>query len=370
MPRPSFAAVTLTAGCLVVSLGVAAPPTPDRLSLVAVDREPKEGREKPTPQKLVALEKAVADAPGDRNKRFDLVRALMAKPDLPGALTAAKAWREKDAYNLVVVRLVGDIYAELGQPLEARRAWSAIVELLPKDAEAHRALATVFKQAGDLSAAHQELTAATKIAPDDVRLRFELADAAHRLGKDADAERLFSEIVASAKAPEAVRYPAKQRLAQLWSAARRGALQKSDAKAAAALQKKIDDLGLAGGSINDLKVFLSWDSDRTDVDLWVETPGGEKVFYENKVAKTGEALFDDVTTGYGPESFTAKKARAGTYTIKVNYFGTTRTTFTEARGEVIVVLHEGTAEETRQALPYRLFVPKQTVTVAKVQVKP
>ena len=38
------------------------------------------------------------------------------------------------------------------------------------------------------------------------------------------------------------------------------------------------------------------------------------------------------------------------------------------RGEVVVILDEGKATESRQVLPYRLFAVGQTVTVAKVHV--
>ncbi len=355
-----FGAVGLTAAH-------AAPPK-DRLTLTAVDKAPKEGREKPTDAKLAELRKGVADAPDDRAKRFELVRALMAKGALAEALKEAQAWRAKDAYNLVVVRLIGDIYTELGEKDKARRAYSAVVELVPKDAEAQRALATVLKQGGDLEGAHARLLAATKISPDDVRIAFELADVAHRLGRIDEATKRFEGIVASDKAPEAVRYPAKQRLAQIYAASRRTALEKKDSTEAKRLSDAIDKLGIKGGTQNDIKVYLSWDTDRTDVDLWVEVPGGEKVFYERKEAKTGEALFDDVTSGYGPESFTAHAARPGTYQVKVNYYGTSRSVFTEARGEVVVILHEGTAQEQRHVLPYQLFAAKQTVTVAKIEV--
>jgi uncharacterized protein YfaP (DUF2135 family) len=105
------------------------------------------------------------------------------------------------------------------------------------------------------------------------------------------------------------------------------------------------------------------------VDLWVRTPSGELVNYAHKAGSSGEALFGDVTSGYGPESFTAKRARAGRYTVEVNYFGTQRQSFAEARGEVVVVLGEGTASEEKLVLPYRLFKPKQTVTVATIDVK-
>jgi tetratricopeptide (TPR) repeat protein len=341
-----------------------------RLELTPLDKEPRDGRAKPTPEHIAELRKAVDDAPKDRTKRFELVRALMAASDLQGALTEAKAWREKDAYNLVVVRLLGDIYTELGEKEQARRTYSAIVELLPNDLESQRALATVLKQGGDLQGAYDRLTAAMKIKPDDVRMAFELADVAQRLGHGDEALQGFEKIVSTTSTPEAVRYPAKQRLAQAYAQKRREALARHDAPAAAGLQKKIEELSIHGGGVNDIKVYLTWDTDRTDVDLWVDNPAGEKVFYSHRQGSHGDALFDDVTTGYGPESYTAKDAQPGTYTIRVNYFSSRRTAFNEARGEVVVILHEGTADEVRHVLPYRLFQDKQTVTVAKVEVKP
>jgi uncharacterized protein YfaP (DUF2135 family) len=75
-----------------------------------------------------------------------------------------------------------------------------------------------------------------------------------------------------------------------------------------------------------------------------------------------------VTTGYGPESFTAANAAKGEYVVQVNYFGRGRSNFSEARGEVVVVLDEGKATETKHVLPYRLFDEKQTVTVARISV--
>ncbi len=344
----------------------AAPPRP--LRIVPMDTEPPEGRARPSDAEIEHLKKDVADAPEDRARRFALVRGLEAAGKLDDAVEAARAWRAHDAYNLVVVRLLGDLYTEQGKKTEARRAYSAIVELSPKDAESQRALATVLKQSGDLDGAADRLESALRIHPDDVRLAFELADVEHRLGREADAEKRFASIVEKSDAPAAVTYPAKQRLGQIYAGEARAAEGRGAKSEAASLEKKIDGLALHGGTSNDLKAYLSWDTDRTDIDLWVETPSKEKVFYGHKNGKGGEALFDDVTTGYGPESFTAARAAPGTYLVKVNYYGTSRQTFTEARGEVIVIVHEGTAAEQRVVLPYRLFQRGQTVTVARVEV--
>src|SRR5262249_21888387 len=159
------------------------------------------------------------------------------------------------------------------------------------------------------------------------RMAFELADVAQRLGKGEEALDRFEKIVATGSTPEAVRYPAKQRLAQAYAQKRREALARHDDRAAAELEKKIEALANHGGVVNDVKVYLTWDTDRSDVDLWVDNPAGEKVFYSHKNGSHGDALFDDVTTGYGPESYTAKDAQPGVYTIRVNYFSSRRRAF-------------------------------------------
>jgi hypothetical protein len=339
------------------------------LTLEPVDREPRQGRQAPSPEQLKALYAAVADKPDLRSARFDLVLGLIKAGEPQTALQEARKWRTHDAYNLVVVRLLGDIYSELGRHAEARRTYSAVVELLPDDAQAQRALAMVLKQSGQLSPAYQRLDAALRIRPDDVRTAFELADTAQRLGRHAEAIERFRTIVAQSNTPAKIRYPAKQRLAQLYAAKRIGALARSDSSEAEACERLIAELGVKGGAVNDIKVYLTWDTDRTDVDLWVINPRGERIYYRHKKGKLGGALYDDVTDGYGPESFTASKATPGTYVIKVHYYSGNRGAFSEARGEVVVILREGTPQEQRHVLPYRLFTPKQAVTVARVTVR-
>ncbi len=358
---------------LALALCVAAPETARsagrKLLLTAVDSEPDGGRARPSDGDLAALRAAVEASPEDRQARFALVRGLIHANQLDDALEAARAWRNEDAYNLVVVRMMGDIYSEKGDRARALRTYSAVVELLPKDASAQRALASVLKQSGDLEAARERLAAASALRPEDMRLQFELADASHRLGQTDEARTLLSEIATNEAAPESIRYPAKQRLGQLLSEQRRAATAAGETERARALAADIDALNIKGGVENDIKIYLTWDTDGSDVDLWVTNPAGEKVFYSHREGKFGDALYDDVTSGYGPESFTAPGAQPGTYEVQVNYYRAAGGNFAEARGEVVVILNEGSDRETKQVLPYRLFQSGQTVTVARIEVK-
>lgn len=338
------------------------------LSVRGIDSEPK-NRKRPSELELSALREEVGKNPKLRKPRLELVRALMASGDLKAAHTEAEAWREHDAYNLVVVRLLGDIENELGEKTRARRAYSAIIELLPRDVEARRALSTVLKQAGDMEGARTQLLAALGMEKSDPRIVFELGDVEQRLGTEESARARFESTRDAADATEALRYPARQRLAQIHGRALREALARGDQAEAQRLAEAIRALEIRGGSENDIKVYLSWDSDRTDVDLWVTTPAGDKVFYGNRNGSGGEALFDDVTTGYGPESFTAPRAQSGEYVVQVNYFGSGGGALKDARGEVMIVLNEGRATEVRKVFPYRVFEPNDVVTVARIHVE-
>ncbi len=357
----------LVLGALTAGDAAVPPVASGRLTMRAVDTAPPRTSEIDEAELKARRDKVDAE-PRNRDARLDLVQALIDAGRTHEALEAAKQWRKVDAYNLVVVRMIGDILTELGRDEDALRVYSAVPELLPEDPEAQRALATVLKQQGDLGAAAARLKVATTLRPADARTRFELADVSLRLGETTDAQTLLQAIVDDDEVPQALRYPAKQRLAQVFAGQRRAARAEGDDAKVTELGTKIDALEVKGGVDNDIKVYLSWDTDRTDVDLWVTNPAGEKVFYSHRNGRFGGELFDDVTTGYGPESFTAHRAHAGTYEVAVNYFGTSRDSFKEARGEVIIVLNEGRDDEVQHTFPYRLYRPKETVTVAKIEV--
>ena len=55
----------------------------------------------------------------------------------------------------------------------------------------------------------------------------------------------------------------------------------------------------------DVRIVLGWDTDGTDMDLWVTEPSGELSDYNNKATKSGGVHSDDLVVGYGPEEYIA-----------------------------------------------------------------
>ncbi len=99
----------------------------------------------------------------------------------------------------------------------------------------------------------------------------------------------------------------------------------------------------------DIKVLLTWDT-RTDIDLWVIDPQGNKCYYGARSTPLGGNLDTDVTTGYGPETFTMAKALPGTYSVQVQYYNSGNNPVT--RVKVYVILYEGTSRENKQSYDF------------------
>jgi hypothetical protein len=71
----------------------------------------------------------------------------------------------------------------------------------------------------------------------------------------------------------------------------------------------------------DMQATLRWDTDDTDIDLWVIEPDGTEVWWFNQDGTTAELDVDD-TDGFGPENVFvgAGEAANGTYQVLVNYY--------------------------------------------------
>jgi hypothetical protein len=78
---------------------------------------------------------------------------------------------------------------------------------------------------------------------------------------------------------------------------------------------------LAGPGPIDYQLTLHWNSDSTDIDLWVVEPNGERCSYRRMRTQLGGELHWDITDGLGPELYHARKAARGSYQVAVHYFG-------------------------------------------------
>jgi tetratricopeptide (TPR) repeat protein len=119
----------------------------------------------------------------------------------------------------------------------------------------------------------------------------------------------------------------------------------------------------------DVRVVLTWDTDQTDMDLWVVEPSGEKCFYSHATTTIGGRISKDFTGGYGPEEYTVRRALAGEYQIKANFYGSRAQQITgPTTVQAVVITDYGRPNEQRRALTIRLTSARDVVDIGAVSV--
>ncbi|HSP14269.1 MAG TPA: VIT domain-containing protein [Thermoanaerobaculia bacterium] len=78
----------------------------------------------------------------------------------------------------------------------------------------------------------------------------------------------------------------------------------------------------------ELQIEVMWDADYTDVDLHVVEPGGEEVSYQHPRSAQGGSLHADVTSGFGPETYTIARMASGSYQIVIEDYAADTTRMT------------------------------------------
>lgn len=74
----------------------------------------------------------------------------------------------------------------------------------------------------------------------------------------------------------------------------------------------------------DIRITLEWNTDKTDMDLWVDEPSAERAIYSNPHTLLGGRLSNDMTRGYGPEEYLLHVAPSGGYEVLANVYAADR----------------------------------------------
>jgi tetratricopeptide (TPR) repeat protein len=119
---------------------------------------------------------------------------------------------------------------------------------------------------------------------------------------------------------------------------------------------------------SDLRVTISWNTDATDVDLWVVEPDGTRCFYQHNRTKNGGELSEDQTQGYGPERYQIKNAPPGEFTVIVHYFSPNNTLLGgETHVNVAIARNAGTPQEVVERRTVILKQRNDQIEVAKIK---
>jgi tetratricopeptide (TPR) repeat protein len=205
---------------------------------------------------------------------------------------------------------VADILFERGQAELAARVLSNLAEMNLENRHVLRILAYRLVLAGQLEPALPVLEKVLALSPDEPQSYRDLGLALAQANQPQRAIEQLWEVVSR---PWHGRFPGIEGIAL------------AELNAIAARQPGLDtrriDARLLRNLPLDLRAVLAWDADNTDIDLWVIDPNGERAFYGHRRTRQGGQMSQDFTGGYGPEEFSLRKAKPGTYTVKAQFYG-------------------------------------------------
>lgn len=118
----------------------------------------------------------------------------------------------------------------------------------------------------------------------------------------------------------------------------------------------------------DLRVVIDWNHNDTDIDLWVTDPNQEKCYYKHKKTKIGGRISNDMTDGFGPESFILKKAIGGEYKIAIDYYSDSKQKISGPTFlKVTIFKNYSKKNETKSTEIYRLDNKEDELEVGEIK---
>ncbi len=267
--------------------------------------------------------------------------------------------RDSHAESTAFYLDVGDLLLRKGRRAEALRVLSNLAELDLENRHILRVLGYRLMQAKDWRRATEVFREVLRLADEEPQSHRDLGLALAASGERQQAiERLYEVIVRSWDS----------RFSEVDAVA----LNELNAIVATgpALDTQFIDRRLIKNMPLDLRVVLGWDSDNSDMDLWVTDPNGERCYYGHRNTYQGGLLSDDFTGGYGPEEFVLKDAKPGKYKVEANFFGDRQQIVTGATTlSLNLSTGWGTARQQNQAVTLRLSGKSETVMVGEFEVK-
>ncbi len=241
--------------------------------------------------------------------RFAEVMKSLAAGRAAQAREVAEAWNAEAPGDVLSLLALGETWEAAGETAAAARVYGSLIDLYPSRADLRRLAGERLERLGDagLELAIDTYRKAVLDRPDHASGHRLLAWALLRAGR-------FEEAFEALEAGLEQRYPdgrfaGVQRVFQEDLGLAAAAWLRAEPSRRAEV---LDRLAARGAPIErepSLRFVLSWETDANDVDLHVYDRRGNHASYKQKTLLSGGELYDDVTTGYGPECF--RRARSG-----------------------------------------------------------
>ncbi len=177
--------------------------------------------------RIEIVRKALARAPGDPAGEARMIELLAKHGRLSDAIARARRLREQGLVTSALALALGELLVEKGEPDEARRVFSELVEFDPGSGASRRMLGDVFLRHAWFDEAYRQYDDLATSAPDDPAIAIRLARAAAGAKRGDEALRILRKVAGGEGRPGA---DDPRRHARLHAAALLAAMLAGDAQ--------------------------------------------------------------------------------------------------------------------------------------------
>lgn len=250
-----------------------------------------------------------------------------------------------------------DFFYRAGEPALGLRVLSNVAELELENHRLLRVLGHRLSQQGELAYAKGVFEEVLRLRPEEPQSYRDLALVLDRMDDFPRAmELLYHVVITRWDRFDGIEIVALMELNRIIARAAR-----------AGVENRIVDERFVKLLDTDVRIILTWDTDMTDMDLWVTEPSGEKADYSHNRTTIGGLVSRDFTDGYGPEEYMLRKRLSGNYKVEVNFYGSSAPELTGPTTlQVEVFTNYGRADEARKAITLRLDKSKDVIHVGDI----
>jgi Vault protein inter-alpha-trypsin domain len=290
--------------------------------------------------------------------KFKTVMTTLASKGAKAALETALVWHKEAPGDVLGLVALGEAYEADGAEVDAARAYGSLIDLFSARADLRRFAGERLehvKEGFGLDLAIDTFGKAVAQRPDHPASHRLLAYARLRKGDLAGA---FDAALNGAmrKYPEGRFAGVEQILREDLGLIGAAWIKKEPAKRADVM-KHLQEARATLETGPSIRFVLNWETDANDVDFHIMDAKGGHAYYAHKALPSGGSLYEDVTTGYGPECFTIRKAkgqRSGPYKLQAHYYA--RGPMGYGMGKLEIIDHDGSGGLTIEERPYVVMV--------------
>lgn len=314
----------------------AAPPPPPSINRPVLSESSPEQAEPASAPVEIAKQEGPPALSGQMAKIYESIeRGKHAE-----AVAASLRWRSEESGNVMALVALGESLEAAGKLGLAARAYGSIIDLFPSRADLRRFASARLIRVQEAGAALSvdSLQRAAKQRPDHLSVHRLLAYALVRTG---ELEAAFKAIQTGLKQQyPSGRFAGGLRILQEDLGIIAAAWLAKEPNAAKQIEDALKLSGVAMATKSSTRFVLNWETDANDVDFHIYDGKGGHAYYSSKELPSGGALFEDVTTGYGPECFAIEgKASQYPYKLQIHYYS--RGPMGYGMGQVEVMQHDG-----------------------------